>query len=162
MKPEIFRQVFNEAMLDKPEMATLYYPRTDSLLVALFNRVQKKEASLPAESAVETPEFFLGERFDGEQKWQAQYRVMPDFQNWLAFFAEEVLLGQEVIITTEAEEKAEPVKEAPKGGKQPAKGVEKEEDTAQPVTVSFMKYSIDDEMLPDYMLNIEDDKIQSI
>lgn len=61
MKPEIFRQVFNDAMLDKPEMATLYYPRTDSLLVALFNRVQKKEASLPAESAVETPEFFLGE-----------------------------------------------------------------------------------------------------
>ena len=45
MKPEIFRQVFNDAMLDKPEMATLYYPRTDSLLVTLFNRASKKEAS---------------------------------------------------------------------------------------------------------------------
>ena len=30
------------------------------------------------------------------------------------------------------------------------------------MTVSFMKYSIDDEMLPDHMLNIEDDFIQSI
>lgn len=159
MKPEIFRQVFNEAMLDKPEMATLYYPRTDSLLVALFNRVQRSQASQPSESAVETPEFFLGEEVDGEQKWQAQYRVMPDFQNWLAFFAEEVLLVQEVTAPLEAEEKVEPVKEPPKGGKPPAKGVEKDEETAQPVTVNFMRYSIDDEMLPDHLLNIEDDKI---
>ncbi len=30
------------------------------------------------------------------------------------------------------------------------------------MTVSFMKYSIDDEMLPDSMLNIDDDIIQSI
>ena len=40
MTPEIFRQVFNDALLDKPEMASLYYPRTDSLLIALFNRVK--------------------------------------------------------------------------------------------------------------------------
>jgi hypothetical protein len=53
-------------MLDKPEMATLYYPRTDSLLVTLFNRVSKKEASQPTESAVDMPEFFLGEQLDGE------------------------------------------------------------------------------------------------
>jgi hypothetical protein len=45
MKPEIFRQVFNDALLDKPEIATLYYPRTDSLLVTLFNKASKKEAN---------------------------------------------------------------------------------------------------------------------
>ena len=54
---------------------------------------------------------------------------MPDFQNWLAFFAEEVLLGQEIVIAPESEEKVEPVKEVSKGGKAPAKGPEKEEET---------------------------------
>jgi hypothetical protein len=66
----------------------------------------------PAQSEVDIPEFFLGEEVDGLQKWQAQYRVMPDFQNWLAFFAQEVLNGQEVTVPLEEEEKkAEPVKE---------------------------------------------------
>lgn len=38
--------------------------------------------------------------------------MMPDFQNWLAFFAQEVLNGQEVTVPLEEEEKkAEPVKE---------------------------------------------------
>jgi hypothetical protein len=65
MTPEIFCQVFNDALLDKPEMASLYYARTDSLLVALFNRVSKKETNETTESAVDTPEFYLGEDLDG-------------------------------------------------------------------------------------------------
>lgn len=56
-------------MLDKPEMASLYYARTDSLLVALFNRVCKKEENMATESTVDVPEFYLGEDFDGETKW---------------------------------------------------------------------------------------------
>lgn len=43
MKPDIFRQVFNTAMLDKPDMASLYYPRNDQLLVALFNRANGRD-----------------------------------------------------------------------------------------------------------------------
>jgi hypothetical protein len=38
MSPEIFRQVFATALLDEPDQASLYYPRSDSLLVALFNK----------------------------------------------------------------------------------------------------------------------------
>jgi hypothetical protein len=38
MSPEIFRQVYAKALLDEPDMASLYYPRQDSLLVALFNK----------------------------------------------------------------------------------------------------------------------------
>ena len=87
---------------------------------------------------------------------------MPDFQNWLAFFAEEVLHGEEIAVPLEPEDKPEPVKEAPKGGKGAPKKVEEEEDQAPPLTVNVMKYSLDEEMMPENMLNIEDDKIQSI
>ena len=38
MKPEIFSQVFADAMLDEPEIASIYYPRTDSVLLALYNK----------------------------------------------------------------------------------------------------------------------------
>lgn len=67
MSPEIFRQVYNEAMLDNPERASLYFPRTDSLLLALFNRHSSQEttAMQPAQSEVDIPEFFLGEEVDG-------------------------------------------------------------------------------------------------
>lgn len=100
----------------------------------------------------------MGEDFDGELKWQAQYRVLPDFQNWLAFFAEEMILGQEVTALLESEHKDEPVaKEAPKGGKKAE--VVKEEETQGPVTINVIKYSIDEEMLPESMLNVEDDKV---
>jgi len=30
MKPQIFKQVFAEALLDEPDMASMYYQRTDS------------------------------------------------------------------------------------------------------------------------------------
>ena len=85
---------------------------------------------------------------------------MPDFQNWLAFFAEEMIIGQEVVVPLE-EQNNEPAdkKEAPKKG---AAKVEKEEETLGPATVNIMKYSIDEESLPENMLNIEDDKVQSI
>ena len=53
-------------------MASLYYPRTDSLLVALFNRVKAKTEKIDTtNTAIEIPEFFLGEDFDGDKKWQA-------------------------------------------------------------------------------------------
>lgn len=43
------------------------------------------------------------------------------------------------------------------------KGGEEEEQTQGPaLTVNIMKYSMDEEMLPDRMLDIEDDKVQSL
>lgn len=36
MKPEIFKQVFSEALLDEPDVASMYYQRTDAIIVALF------------------------------------------------------------------------------------------------------------------------------
>lgn len=45
MKPDIFRQVFSDALIDGPDAATLYYPRTDSLLVALYNKTTRKNVS---------------------------------------------------------------------------------------------------------------------
>ena len=85
---------------------------------------------------------------------------MPDFQNWLAFFADEVILSQLVAVPMEPEDKPEPVKEAPKG-KQAAQAP-KEEDTKPPQTMNVTRYAIDEEMLPESMLSIEDDKVQSI
>ena len=38
MKMDIFSQVYANALLDDPEQATLYYPRTDSLLIALYHK----------------------------------------------------------------------------------------------------------------------------
>lgn len=38
--PDILRQVLAEALIKEPDIATLYYPRDDSLLVALYNKVK--------------------------------------------------------------------------------------------------------------------------
>jgi hypothetical protein len=40
MSMDIFSQVFADALLDEPEITSIYYPRNDSLLVALFNKVK--------------------------------------------------------------------------------------------------------------------------
>jgi len=40
MSPEILRQVLAEALLKEPDVATLYYPRNDSLLVTLYNKIK--------------------------------------------------------------------------------------------------------------------------
>ena len=49
MTPEIFRQVFSDALVDEPDTASLYYPRQDALLVALYNKTTKKttQVSMP-------------------------------------------------------------------------------------------------------------------
>jgi hypothetical protein len=62
-------------------MATLYYPRDDKLLVALYNRVKTGEKD---ENDV-----------DGEKDWRSAYRIMPDFQNWLSYFADELVIPQQ-------------------------------------------------------------------
>lgn len=40
MTMDIFSQVYGDALLDDPEQASIYYPRSDSLLIALFNKVK--------------------------------------------------------------------------------------------------------------------------
>ena len=68
-------------------MASLYYPRQDALLVALYNKTNKK---LPVGKGQPVPPVNLNEP-DGERAWRAAYRVMPDFQNWITFFADEIV-----------------------------------------------------------------------
>ena len=66
-----------EALLQEPDVASLYYPRDDSLLVALYNKVRGDHSRLTV---------------DGERQWRAAYRVMPDFENWVNFFSENVVV----------------------------------------------------------------------
>ena len=42
------------------------------------------------------------------------------------------------------------------------KGQEAEQEQATAVTVNLMKYSMDEELLPERMLDVEDDKVQNI
>jgi hypothetical protein len=85
MKPEIYRQVFSEALLDDPEVSSMYYQRTDALIVSLYHK-----HNLGAESKLP-----MGENLDGDRQWRASYRVLPDFQNWIQHFADELVFEQE-------------------------------------------------------------------
>lgn len=38
MDMDIFSQAFADSLLDEPEVSTMYYPRTDAILVALYNK----------------------------------------------------------------------------------------------------------------------------
>lgn len=57
-------------------MASMYYPRQDALLVAFFNRKNEEDEDGP----------------DGIKEWRAAYRVMPDFENWIQYFSDELLI----------------------------------------------------------------------
>ena len=46
MTPEIFRQAFSDALIDEPDTASLYYPRQDALLVALYNKTTRKASNV--------------------------------------------------------------------------------------------------------------------
>ena len=100
MSMDIFSQVYANALLDEPEVTSIYYPRTDSLLVALFNKVKVRNGRKPNDgkfkyvNARELP--LQTDDADGEKLWRAPYRVMPDFENWLSIFADELIQEQEV------------------------------------------------------------------
>ena len=115
MKPEILRQVLAEAFLKEPDVTSLYYPRTDCLLVALYNKLSENSED-PTQP-------------QGERDWKAAYRSMPDFENWVRYFAEEVLI--------------------------PSQG-------SQATGKESLKFQFDEEMIPDQMLQIDDQKIQNI
>ncbi len=152
MKPDIFRQVFSDALIDGPDAATLYYPRTDSLLVALYNKTTRKNVS--GSKGQPAPPIDLNEP-DGERSWRAAYRVMPDFQNWITFFADEIVFEQEVAVPVPEPEPVDP-KSAGKDAQK--KGVDlTEQDQLTALTVNVFKYQMDEDLLPDRMLDIEDD-----
>jgi hypothetical protein len=44
MTKEIFAQVLADGLLEDPDIAQAYYPRTDAILLALYNRRQKPSA----------------------------------------------------------------------------------------------------------------------
>jgi len=78
MKPDILRQVIADAYLQDPDATSFYYPRDDKLLLALYNKIKTEDIEP------------LGA--DGEREWRAAYRVMPDFENWLKYFADELVV----------------------------------------------------------------------
>ena len=59
---DVLPQVFGEALRQEPDIATHYYQRDDSLLVALYMRENQEQDQ-------------VHERRD----WRAAYRVLPDF-----------------------------------------------------------------------------------
>lgn len=78
MKPDILRQVIADAYLQDPDATSFYYTRDDKLLLALYNKIKTVDREP------------LGA--DGEREWRATYRVMPDFENWLKYFADEFVV----------------------------------------------------------------------
>ena len=100
MDMDIFSQAYADSLLDEPEVATMYYPRTDAILIALYNKQkQPSQNNLNDQKfrAVDQQELPLNtDDADGEKNWRASYRVMPDFENWLAFFADELIQEQEL------------------------------------------------------------------
>jgi len=84
---------------------------------------------------------------------------MPDFQNWITFFADEIVFEQEVAVPIPD---PEPVDNKPLGRDAKKVADPVETDQVANLTVNVMKYSMDEELLPERMLDIEDDKVQNI
>jgi hypothetical protein len=57
----------------------MYYQRSDSLLVALYNKALMSDDN---EEQI----------IDGQREWRAAYRVMPDFENWIKYFSDSMLI----------------------------------------------------------------------
>ena len=62
-------------------------------MLGLFNKTKSAEERKASEE-----ENSLGSNLDGERQWRAAYRVMPDFQNWIQYFADEIVFEQEVAV----------------------------------------------------------------
>lgn len=116
MNQDILRQVLAEAMLKEPDMTTLYYPRSDALLVCMYNKISQTHSQQSGAP-------------HNEREWRAAYRVMPDFDNWVKHFSDDLVAA---------------VQQTQKDGSQTT------------------KYQLDDEMIPEQMLDIDDLKIQNI
>ena len=82
--PDIFRQVMQDALLMDPDVAPMYYPRTDQLLVILHNKIKNSKRSSENK---EQPHCV--------KKWRSAYRVLPDFQNWIEFFGHNSVIQHE-------------------------------------------------------------------
>lgn len=81
MSQDILRQVLAEALMKEPDVATLYYPRNDSLLVCMYNKIKQQHEE-------------GGEDWNkphNEREWRAAYRVMPDFDNWVKYFSDDLV-----------------------------------------------------------------------
>jgi len=110
--------------------------------VALYHKANAESSA----TDIQTP---MGDNLDGERKWLAPYRVVPDFQNWLTFFSDEFVFEQEPVSFQKKEDNLASSQPQP--------------DTTGNRTVGgFMKYQLDEDAMPEKMLDIEDDKVQSI
>lgn len=167
MTKEIFAQVLADGLLDDPDVDQVYYPRTDSVLLALYNKHQKP---IVAESqnfkVVSTDELLPTnhEVFDYERQWRAKYRIMPDFENWIAYFADEIIQENEILKPVKKEEAPAVADPVPPAGKVPVKGQAQAADAVDPnaVPVTLMRYLIDEELLPRQLFSVEDAKVQSV
>ena len=88
---------------------------------------------------------------------------MPDFENWLAFFADEVIQESEIPKPVKKEEVPAPIDPVP-AGKAPGKGQAPAADIIDPYAIptTFMRYQLDEELLPKQLYGVEDAKIQSV
>jgi hypothetical protein len=104
------------------------------------------------------------EDVDYEREWRAKYKIMPDFENWLAFFADDLVMENEIPKPAKKEEVvggAEPVPVA-KGVKDGKNSQAAEVVDPNAIPVTFMRYVLDDELLPKQLYGVEDAKIQSV
>jgi hypothetical protein len=117
---DIMRQVLQEALLQDPDISSMYYPRTDQLLLVLHNKINNSKRTSDNK-----------EKPHGLKKWRSAYRVMPDFQSWIEFFGHNSVVHQQEYQPKEASD-------AP------------------------VKYTLDEEMVPGVMLDIDDFRVKNV
>lgn len=71
-------QVLQEALMMEPDISTNYYARTDQLLLVLYNKVNGKRSSENLD------------KVHSVKNWRAEYRVMPNFQNWMKQYSKSI------------------------------------------------------------------------
>jgi len=81
MSQDIMRQELANIYMQDCEMSTMYYPRDDQLFLAFYNRRLRQDEEGNEE-----------ENYEGQREWRAAYRVMPDFENWIKYFADEIVI----------------------------------------------------------------------
>jgi len=70
-------------MLKNPDLATMYYPRSDQLLLILYNKINNSKRS--SDNL---------EKMHGVKPWRSAYRVVPNFQSWIEFFGGNSVIQQ--------------------------------------------------------------------
>lgn len=88
---------------------------------------------------------------------------MPDFENWIAYFADHIIQENEIPKPVKIEAAPVPVDVVPAGkpvGKVAAPVAEAIDQNA--LSVTLMRYQLDEELIPKQLFSVEDAKIQNV